>query len=245
MSSTEVSNGVSQNGHSNGHSVDQDQTALSKVFNSQKKGMDFNETMDCYKEWVATYDQEVVSLNYPGPRLVKEFLAKYGKERGINGKSAILDVGAGTGLVAEELYKAGYKNMDAVDAAECMLEIARDKGIYQRLYCAMLGEDRKLPMLDNSYDAAVMSGIFVQGHVKLESLLDIIRLVRPGGLIINAMRESNSRLVEEYLNINEVFNSWCKQGLWKRLEHSVPDMKWYADFVPLVHVYEVTKTPKQ
>ncbi|ELT90869.1 hypothetical protein CAPTEDRAFT_228946 [Capitella teleta] len=233
-------NGNVQNGQ-NGKSTTDKKQAMTMIKKSQEQGMGFNETMDWYKDWTATYDQEVESVQYAGPRLVGEYLMKYAKERGIQGRSAILDVGAGTGLVGQILRDIGYNNIDGVDASDTMLEIAREKSIYERLYSAKLGEGNKLPMIDDTYDAAVMSGIFVQGHVKLDALLDIIRLVKPGGLIVNAMREENTREVDEYLNIHEVFASWTKKGLWKCLEHANPPVKFYAEYHPLVHVYEVTK----
>ncbi|KAK3103235.1 hypothetical protein FSP39_017711 [Pinctada imbricata] len=47
----------------------------------------------------------------------------------------MLDIGAGTGLVAEELQKHGFKTMDALDASSGMLQKAREKGIYRNLIC--------------------------------------------------------------------------------------------------------------
>lgn len=44
--------------------------------------------------------------------------------------------------------KLGYSNIDGVDASLSMLENAAKKSVYQRLYCAMLGDGRKLPMID-------------------------------------------------------------------------------------------------
>ncbi|ELU11755.1 hypothetical protein CAPTEDRAFT_223109 [Capitella teleta] len=185
---------------------------------------------------------EISSLKYSGPRLVGEYFVKHTKDKScINKNIPILDVGAGTGLVAQIMHDIGFDNIDGVDASDTMLEFARGKSIYQRLYCAKLGEGNTLPMIDNTYDAAVMSGIFVQGHVKLDALLDIIRLVKPGGLIVNAMREQNIHDVDEYMNIHEIFASWAKKGLWKCLEHATPPVKYYGDYKPLVHVYEVTK----
>lgn len=71
--------------------------------------------------------------------------------------------------------------------------------------------------------------------------VDQCKYLITGGLIVNAMREENTREVDEYLNIHEVFASWTKKGLWKCLEHANPPVKFYAEYHPLVHVYEVTK----
>jgi len=47
----------------------------------------------------------------------------------------ILDVAAGTGLVGEELKKAGFKvdNVTALDFSPEMLEVSRKKGVYGKL----------------------------------------------------------------------------------------------------------------
>ena len=46
--------------------------------------------------------------------------------------------------------KYGYQCLDGVDASRLMLEMARDKGIYQRLYCARLGDGNHLQVLDGT-----------------------------------------------------------------------------------------------
>ncbi|XP_074644529.1 uncharacterized protein LOC141901282 [Tubulanus polymorphus] len=47
----------------------------------------------------------------------------------------ILDVGAGTGLLGEELRKAGFKGrIDAIEPAPGMLKRAEEKGCYENFY---------------------------------------------------------------------------------------------------------------
>ena len=58
---------------------------------------------------------------------------------------------------------------------------------------------------------------------------------------MNAMREANTREVEEYRSIEHLFQGWVEEGLWEHLEHAIPDVKFYGDYDPLVHVYRVTK----
>ncbi|XP_041379146.1 uncharacterized protein LOC121391660 [Gigantopelta aegis] len=57
-------------------------------------------------------------------------------------KVRVLDAAAGTGLVGMELFKVGFKTLDAVDAAKGMLAVAESKHIYQRLICQYLGENK-------------------------------------------------------------------------------------------------------
>ena len=46
----------------------------------------------------------------------------------------VLDIGAGTGLVGEVLHNKGFRNIDALEPALDMLNIAGTKGIYSKLY---------------------------------------------------------------------------------------------------------------
>jgi len=43
----------------------------------------------------------------------------------------ILDAGAGTGMVGEVLTKLGYANLVAMDLSQGMLEVTRQKNVYQ------------------------------------------------------------------------------------------------------------------
>ncbi|XP_071486543.1 methyltransferase-like protein 27 [Diadema antillarum] len=139
-----------------------------------------------YDDWVqkGDYDKEVVEQEYFGPRLV----AKKMNEVLSNKDAKILDVGAGTGLVGEELVnKYGFKNLTGVDASGPSLDVARSKGVYKELLESFVGP-QPLPLEDNSFDAAISCGTFLPGHCDGNGLKDVVRLVKPGGLILIAMR---------------------------------------------------------
>ena len=50
-------------------------------------------------------------------------------------------------FVYEQLYKAGYHHLDALDQSKCMLEEARKKNIYSQFFCEAVGSNR-LPIDD-------------------------------------------------------------------------------------------------
>jgi SAM-dependent methyltransferase len=102
--------------------------------------------------------------------------------RGPSRLTPILDAGAGTGLMGELLGILGYPEVDALDASPGMLEVARSKSAYRELHHAFLGEELKFS--DGSYAAVVSTGVFTAGHVGVEGLPELFRVVRPGGLII-------------------------------------------------------------
>jgi SAM-dependent methyltransferase len=126
-----------------------------------------------YGDWAPTYDQSFgAAWGYVAPREIAAILtAEIGHD------AAILDIGAGTGLVAEHLRGM---TVDAFDITPEMLEIARPKGLYRKL---MLGDLTKtLDLPDASYDAVISCGTFTHGHVGPECLPELLRVTRPGAV---------------------------------------------------------------
>ena len=57
---------------------------------------------------------------------------------------AVLDIGAGTGLVGQELRKRGHAGpLDALDGSEQMLNEARKKKVYQRTFYHIIRSNTK------------------------------------------------------------------------------------------------------
>lgn len=126
-----------------------------------------------YGDWAATYDESFgAAWGYIAPREIAAILRAEAPSF-----AEILDIGAGTGLVAEHL---GGFAVDALDITPEMLEVARDKGLYRRL---MLGDLTKvLDIPDGSYDAVVSCGTFTHGHVGPECFPELLRITRPGAV---------------------------------------------------------------
>lgn len=100
----------------------------------------------------------------------------------------ILDVGAGTGLVGNILRDYGYRNIDALDISQRMLDEAKKRNIYKNMFCAALGE-KPIPGIENDqYDAVICVGTLTVGHVKPVSLDEIVRIVKKGEQ--NGLKES-------------------------------------------------------
>ena len=73
----------------------------------------------------------------------------------------ILDFGAGTGLVAEELIKLGFRNIYGVDINKDLLQKSQNKNCYQGLYLSNPNDDDSLDFIfDNTFDAIVSAGTF-------------------------------------------------------------------------------------
>lgn len=125
-----------------------------------------------YRDWAASYDQGFASgMQYLLPaHVAAAFL-------GSRGQGPVLDVGAGTGLLAESLRQMGFQDsIDAVDFSVEMLERAAEKRVYAGLFQA----DITRPLtLSRRYGGIVSSGTFTAGHVGPEALPHLLAVARP------------------------------------------------------------------
>ena len=88
------------------------------------------DSIKLYKKWAQTYDADfALNSNYLSPKKISMFFNKHAK----NTDTPILDVGAGTGLVGEFLYRTGNKKIIGIDISSRMLEQAKLKGCYSSL----------------------------------------------------------------------------------------------------------------
>ncbi|MWD26327.1 methyltransferase domain-containing protein [Aquicoccus sp. SCR17] len=135
-----------------------------------------------YADWAETYDATFAEdMGYLMPGHVAELYKEHG------GAGPVLDIGAGTGLVAERLEALGVTPVDATDLSQEMLDVAAAKGVYRDLFAGDVTD--RLPRDDDSFAGAVSAGTFTTGHVGPEGLAEVIRLVRPGGLCVLAVNE--------------------------------------------------------
>jgi len=129
-----------------------------------------------YRAWAQTYDAGfAVDMDYQLPRLVAEVLMEVAPDVG-----PVLDVGAGTGLLAECL--GGRGDVDALDISAEMLEVAAAKGIYARTIVGDL--TGVLDMPSDRYGAVVSSGTFTHGHVGPDALDELLRVAQPGAWFV-------------------------------------------------------------
>jgi len=137
------------------------------------------DSIKLYKKWAQTYDEDfALNSNYLSPKKISSFFNKH--ER--NTDTPILDVGAGTGLVGECLYKISTKKIIGIDISSEMLEQARLKGCYDTLVQADV--TKKIPLKSNSIGAVVSAGTFTHGHVGSDAFDELLRITKPGGLFV-------------------------------------------------------------
>jgi predicted TPR repeat methyltransferase len=131
-----------------------------------------------YADWAENYDAGFAAeMHYRLPRMVALILAEL-----FQGPGPVLDVGAGTGLVAEAMVMREALQVDALDISPEMLAVAARKGLYRR--CIEGDLTGRLSLEDESYGAIVSAGTFTHGHVGPEALEELLRVASPGALFV-------------------------------------------------------------
>jgi len=142
-----------------------------------------------YDRWAQSYDSDLADLGYAGPGIMTALLDKHSQVLdGDRGALAILDAGCGTGLIGAELHRLGYPNVDGFDLSPEMARHAQAGGHYRKA----LGDIDIMTADDtfgtDRYDAVLCAGVFTLGHVAPDALNSLLRLARPGGLLLVSTR---------------------------------------------------------
>lgn len=129
-----------------------------------------------YREWASTYDSGFAQET--GYVYAANVAAALREELGSQ-TPVVLDIGAGTGLVAQELPGL---TVDGLDISQEMLNVAGSKGLYRNRICADLTD--QLDIADASYGAFTSAGTFTHGHVGPVCLPELMRIAQPGALFV-------------------------------------------------------------
>lgn len=132
--------------------------------------------LDYYRTWAETYDGGFArDMDYRLPAHVAAVFI------GLGAEEPVLDVGAGTGLLAGALRGMGFAGaIDAVDFSPEMLRRAGEKALYRTLLRADITAPLALP---RQYRGIVSSGTFTAGHVGPHALPNILAVALPGAAV--------------------------------------------------------------
>jgi SAM-dependent methyltransferase len=131
-----------------------------------------------YDGWAATYDADMSRAGYRHPAVGLALLARYAPR----GAGPVLDAGCGTGLLGDWLGILGFTPVVGLDFSKGMLAVARSRSSYAQLHHLALGAS--LPFADGEFASVIATGVFTTGHVGVEGLPEIVRITRPGGVIV-------------------------------------------------------------
>ena len=187
------------------------------------------DSIKLYKKWAKTYDQDfALSSNYLSPKKIGSLFNKNAK----NTDTPILDVGAGTGLVGEFLYRTGNKKIIGIDISSEMLKQAKLKGCYSSLM--EVDVTKKIPLKNNSIGAVVSAGTFTHGHVGPDAFDELLRITKPGGLFVLSINSKvfiKNGFQEKFLKIKNnisvpIFNEFNAHD--KNKDKKFNDIKLFA-----------------
>jgi len=165
-----------------------------------------------YDGWADEYDQDAADFfGYRGPELAFECF-----QRHVATDAQILDAGAGTGRLGKILSDAGYVNLTGFDLSKGMLGKAGQRGVYQALHHMALGET--LGFADDTFDATACIGTLTTGHAPAESIDELIRVTRSGGMLVITLN------LDTYTEdgIKDRIDNLLTEGRWVLVEASGP-----------------------
>ena len=143
-----------------------------------------------YDNWASSYEDDMAEVSYSGPqiggKLLREFQATEGQKPDLSAR--IVDAGCGTGLVGVALAEIGYENIDGFDLSESMAQKARKTKTYRQVFGSIDIMNVANTVGLQAYDALLCIGVFTLGHVPPQAMVQLIQLVRPGGLLIVTTR---------------------------------------------------------
>jgi predicted TPR repeat methyltransferase len=206
-----------------------EQNRIQWIYSSQND----QELEERYDQWAADYEADVEGdFGWISPQRTSETFARH-----VPQEATILDAGAGTGLVGQCLYGLGYRNLTAMDLSQGMLEIARNKNVYQAFDQMAMGQ--RLDYSDDQFDATVVVGVFTEGHAKASSLDELVRVTKSGGHIVFSLKTD----VYSEQGFKEKQEALESAGQWKLVEVTdtfQPLPKGEPEVLHQVWVYQVS-----
>ena len=124
-----------------------------------------------------------------------------------------------------------------MDLSQGMLEIARNKNVYQAFDQMAMGQ--RLDYSDDQFDATVVVGVFTEGHAKASSLDELVRVTKSGGHIVFSLKTD----VYSEQGFKEKQEALESAGQWKLVEVTdtfQPLPKGEPEVLHQVWVYQVS-----
>ncbi len=192
------------------------QTRLEAIWKRAYEARTREDLQRLYADWAVSYDADHERVGFFGHRLTADVLARHTTRHDM---ARVLDAGAGTGAAAEALHALGFRRLVGVDLSDDMLRIARGKGIYRETIVA----DLSVPLdafAAGSFDAAVLVGVFSYGQAPAETLDEIVRLVRSGGVVAFTLRTDFH--ATDAMGVRSRMEALERRGAWRLLERTDP-----------------------
>ena len=167
-----------------------------------------DDNVSYYRDFARHYDNAFAQeMGYQLPHLV----AQTYQELAEPSDQTIVDLGCGTGLVAEFLPSGTL--IDGLDISEDMLAAARSKGRYRKLF--RLDLTQPIPPSTPKYQSIISSGTFTHGHLGPDALENALSLGYSNALFILSVNSEHFRT----LGFKDRLNKLSKEGLIADVSH--------------------------
>ena len=146
-------------------------------------GLGHGDFMAMFDQWAPTYDETVFQAEpADGFEQYQEVLERVAELAGADPGRRLLDVGTGTGNLAQVLLRRGA-SVVAVEPSAAMRQQARQK---LGETAVLEGQFLDLPVESGAFDAVVSSYAFhhLTDDAKSQGAREMLRVLRPGGRIV-------------------------------------------------------------
>ncbi|XP_074659206.1 methyltransferase-like protein 27 [Tubulanus polymorphus] len=196
---------------------------------------DQKELTNVYNELGARFEEGVRTVSYEGPIATAEIVRRYVTDD----KATFLDVGAGTGIQAEELRKVGFSgDFDGLDPSEELAKEAMRRGRYRQFFHEYITETEECSIKTGTYDNIVSMGAFIPHHIKYQTITELLRIVKTGGYVFICIRK-NYLETEHYQGYQQFVDKLQKEGICEYTAIDIPF--YYVDYPGLVLVFKKTQ----
>jgi predicted TPR repeat methyltransferase len=190
-----------------------------------------DEVAALYDEWADRYDADVDKSDYDIPEKIATMLSQH---EPIDGE--ILDAGCGTGKSGAALRafgEFGALSMLGIDCSAASLVVAERKGLYSETLAVDLKQ--KLPFADDRFAAAISAGVFTYLGDPEPVLQELLRVVRPAGVIIFSQRTDLWKMFDCGAIVKRLVDAGLCEADVSTAQPYLPNHPEYGDTIQVIY----------